>query len=271
MAQSTRSAKRARLFQSVSWGLFRPSSVRRSVAAYGATASSSCHGRIGVGVVASPAMSGSARHCSGSSSPRHCSASKRSSGNHGVSGRPLASTELRGTKRKRWNAARLLTPSTHSTATVAATPWRASPVAMVPDHLQILAAAMGRLRSRLRVRPIAVDLVPPVFTLLDLAAVGGGDPRAKPAQAEFQALCRGGRRDRGDRHHATADRRASCAIVQVPPGRHTGTPSRAPPPRPDRDAAARLISAPRDATCWAGPSCVPPGRPSSGLVREGGS
>ena len=43
-----------------------------------------------------------------------------------------------------------------------------SPVAMVRDHLQILAAAMGRLRSRLRVRPIAVDLVPPVFTLLDL-------------------------------------------------------------------------------------------------------
>jgi hypothetical protein len=43
-----------------------------------------------------------------------------------------------------------------------------SPPAMVRDHLQILAAAMGRLRSRLRVRPIAVDLVPPVFTLLDL-------------------------------------------------------------------------------------------------------
>lgn len=41
-------------------------------------------------------------------------------------------------------------------------------VAMVADHLQILAAAMGRLRARLRVRPIAVDLVPPVFTLLDL-------------------------------------------------------------------------------------------------------
>lgn len=39
---------------------------------------------------------------------------------------------------------------------------------MVADHLQILAAALGRLRARLRVRPIAVDLVPPVFTLLDL-------------------------------------------------------------------------------------------------------
>jgi len=42
------------------------------------------------------------------------------------------------------------------------------PASLVADHLQILAAAMGRLRSRLRVRPIAVDLVPPVFTLLDL-------------------------------------------------------------------------------------------------------
>jgi len=39
---------------------------------------------------------------------------------------------------------------------------------MVADHLQILAAALGRLRARLRVRPIAMDLVPPVFTLLDL-------------------------------------------------------------------------------------------------------
>jgi hypothetical protein len=39
---------------------------------------------------------------------------------------------------------------------------------MVADHLQILSAAMGRLRARLRVRPIPVDLVPPVFTLLDL-------------------------------------------------------------------------------------------------------
>lgn len=42
------------------------------------------------------------------------------------------------------------------------------PVDMVADHLQILAAAIGRLRARLRVRPIPVDLVPPVFTLLDL-------------------------------------------------------------------------------------------------------
>ncbi len=43
-----------------------------------------------------------------------------------------------------------------------------APARMVADHLQILAAALGRLRARLRVRPIAVDLVPPVFTLLDL-------------------------------------------------------------------------------------------------------
>ena len=43
-----------------------------------------------------------------------------------------------------------------------------APSRMVPDHLQILAAALGRLRARLRVRPIAMDLVPPVFTLLDL-------------------------------------------------------------------------------------------------------
>jgi hypothetical protein len=43
-----------------------------------------------------------------------------------------------------------------------------APSRMVADHLQILAAALARLRGRLRVRPIAMDLVPPVFTLLDL-------------------------------------------------------------------------------------------------------
>jgi hypothetical protein len=43
-----------------------------------------------------------------------------------------------------------------------------APARMVADHLQILAAALGRLRARLRVRPIAMELVPPVFTLLDL-------------------------------------------------------------------------------------------------------
>lgn len=43
-----------------------------------------------------------------------------------------------------------------------------APMDLVPDHLQILAAAIGRLRARFRVRPIPVDLVPPVFTLLDL-------------------------------------------------------------------------------------------------------
>lgn len=55
-----------------------------------------------------------------------------------------------------------------SAATAGFDPGGLGAVAMVADHLQILAAAIGRLRSRLRVRPIAVDLVPPVFTLLDL-------------------------------------------------------------------------------------------------------
>lgn len=44
----------------------------------------------------------------------------------------------------------------------------AQPKRLSPDHLQILAAAIGRLRARLRVRPIATELVAPVFTLLDL-------------------------------------------------------------------------------------------------------
>lgn len=39
---------------------------------------------------------------------------------------------------------------------------------MASDHRRILATGLGRLRSKLRYRPVLFDLVPPVFTLSDL-------------------------------------------------------------------------------------------------------
>jgi hypothetical protein len=40
--------------------------------------------------------------------------------------------------------------------------------AMVLDHRRILATAMGRLRGKLKYRPVVFELVPPTFTLFEL-------------------------------------------------------------------------------------------------------
>lgn len=42
--------------------------------------------------------------------------------------------------------------------------------AMVSDHRRILATGLGRLRSKLKYRPVLFDLMPPLFTLSDLQA-----------------------------------------------------------------------------------------------------
>ena len=39
---------------------------------------------------------------------------------------------------------------------------------MAFDHRRILATAMGRLRGKLKYRPVVFELLPPEFTLLDL-------------------------------------------------------------------------------------------------------
>ena len=40
--------------------------------------------------------------------------------------------------------------------------------AMISDHRRILATGMGRLRSKLKYRPVVFELMPPTFTLLHL-------------------------------------------------------------------------------------------------------
>ena len=42
--------------------------------------------------------------------------------------------------------------------------------AMVSDHRRILATGLGRLRSKLKYRPVLFDLMPPLFTLSELQA-----------------------------------------------------------------------------------------------------
>lgn len=39
---------------------------------------------------------------------------------------------------------------------------------MIYDHRRILATAMGRLRAKLKYRPVIFELMPPAFTLFDL-------------------------------------------------------------------------------------------------------
>jgi hypothetical protein len=44
----------------------------------------------------------------------------------------------------------------------------ASGVAMAADHRRILATAIGRLRGKIKYRPVVFELMPPSFTLLQL-------------------------------------------------------------------------------------------------------
>ena len=44
----------------------------------------------------------------------------------------------------------------------------ATGVPMVADHRRILATAIGRLRGKIKYRPVVFELMPPAFTLLQL-------------------------------------------------------------------------------------------------------
>ncbi len=48
---------------------------------------------------------------------------------------------------------------------------------MAFDHRRILATALGRLRGKLKYRPVVFELLPPEFTLYELAEDGRGDLR----------------------------------------------------------------------------------------------
>jgi hypothetical protein len=49
--------------------------------------------------------------------------------------------------------------------------FRASGVPMAADHRRILATAIGRLRGKIKYRPVVFELMPPAFTLLQLQRI----------------------------------------------------------------------------------------------------
>ena len=85
------------------------------------------------------------------------------------------------------------------------------------DHRRILATAMGRLRAKMKYRPVIFELMPENFTLTALQTHGRGDLRPPSAQAEFPPPGRGLRRGRADRRNVARHRRAAGGFVPLPP------------------------------------------------------
>jgi hypothetical protein len=66
----------------------------------------------------------------------------------------------------------------HGTPPPAVRPLTTTGVPLIKDHRRILATAMGRLRAKIKYRPVIFELMPPAFTLLQLQraveALAGG-------------------------------------------------------------------------------------------------
>ncbi len=62
---------------------------------------------------------------------------------------------------------------------------RMTGVAMASDHRRILATAIGRLRGKIKYRPVVFELMPPAFTLLQLQRTVEALAGRQAAQAEF--------------------------------------------------------------------------------------
>jgi hypothetical protein len=60
--------------------------------------------------------------------------------------------------------------------------------AMIFDHRRILATAMGRLRGKLKYRPVIFELMPPAFTLLELQRTVEGISGIRLHKQNFRRL-----------------------------------------------------------------------------------
>ncbi len=87
---------------------------------------------------------------------------------------------------------------------------------MVLDHRRILATALGRLRGKLKYRPVVFELLPPELHAAPAPASGGGPRRRSPAQAELPPAGGDRRAGRGDRPAGDGDRRPAGGAVQLP-------------------------------------------------------
>ena len=92
------------------------------------------------------------------------------------------------------------------------------------DHRRILATAMGRLRGKLKYRPVVFELVAARIHALRFATDRRGDLRHASAQAEFPKAGRARRARRDNRQCLDRDRRTPCPALSFPPRSRAGTP-----------------------------------------------
>ncbi len=114
--------------------------------------------------------------------------------------------------------------------------------AMVHDHRRILATGLSRLRAKIKYRPVVFELMPPVFTLLQLQQAVEALAGRTPAQAELSSLGGKPRPDRGNGRDGYRDRRPAGSAGEVS-SRGDG-PTRQWPARAWRSAAQAETRAP---------------------------
>ena len=104
----------------------------------------------------------------------------------------------------------------------------ATGAAMAVDHRRILATAVGRLRGKIKYRPVVFEADAARVHPVGAAAHGRGAGRRPPAQAELPPPRRAAGPGRGDRRDQRRDRRPPRPPGALPPR----SAARAPGPRP---------------------------------------
>ena len=88
---------------------------------------------------------------------------------------------------------------------------------MALDHRRLLATALGRLRGKLKYRPVVFELLPATFTLLRLQRVVEALAGAPAPQAELPAPRREGRPGGGHGRRRAGDRGPPRRALPLPP------------------------------------------------------
>ena len=89
-------------------------------------------------------------------------------------------------------------------------------VPMAADHRRVLATAIGRLRGKIKYRPVVFELMSARFHVVAAAAHRRGAVGGAAAQAKFPAACRASGSGRGDRRDQRRDRRPAGAARALP-------------------------------------------------------
>ncbi|MDY6941876.1 MAG: hypothetical protein SVU69_02535 [Pseudomonadota bacterium] len=101
------------------------------------------------------------------------------------------------------------------------------------DHRRILATAMGRIRGKIKYRPVVFELLPPEFTLLQLQRVVEALSGVRLHKQNFRRLVEQGGlvASTGEREHATGGRPAKLfrfrrRVLRERPGLGVGLPAK---------------------------------------------